>query len=426
MTRVRKRTCGAGALLGVLLLAAFAGAALTLHYEARGLARGEALDRAAGRIFAAWFRAAHRASQEHAAAFETTLAGGHTIVLTPTRLRALGTAPPGMPDAPGRNATFFLGVIADGTTRGVPMAFGVLEPAPDGGAAHGVAIREGALGSGLAGLESVGSSALMAPHLPAIEAALGRSLGRDAFYLTADHGLRYLEQALYRRAQPGRAYLNRLETGLDMSSADPVNPAGQNIARAGAVMARAADLSGTAEIGGNALADDSVMAGRLATADLSARELGGAVLTVSADLIVGHAVTGVVSAASVKVAERLDAGGLSTAGTLSARTLSAATAVAVAGEAAVTRTGARRPARRGARGQGPALAHQPSRGAERLRRPPAGADGQQSRRKDPQRASDRKTPVVRLRQRDRRPVHGHDVLGGGHPRVKRHRCPALA
>ena len=178
MTRVRKHTCGAGALLGVLLLAAFAGTALTLHYEARGLARGEALDRAAGRIFAAWFQAAHRASQEHAAAFETTLAGGHTIVLTPAGLRALGTAPPGMPDAPGRNATFFVRRhLRRHAARHVPMAFGVLEPSLDGGAAHGVAIREGALAAGLAGLESVGSGALMAPHLPAIEAALGRSLG---------------------------------------------------------------------------------------------------------------------------------------------------------------------------------------------------------------------------------------------------------
>ena len=123
-----------------------------------------------------------------------------------------------------------------------------------------------------------------------------------------------------------------------MSSADPANPVGRNIVAAGAVMARAADLSGAAEIGGNAMVDDSVTAGRLATADLSARELDGAALTVSADLIVGHAVTGVVSTASVKVAERLDAGGLSTAGTLSARTLSAATAVSVAGEAAVTGT----------------------------------------------------------------------------------------
>ena len=338
MTRVRKHTCGAGALLGVLLLAAFAGTALTLHYEARGLARGEALDRAAGRVFATWFQAAHRASQDQAATFAQTLKNSNAIILAPARLRALGTAPPGLPDAPGRNATFAFGVIADGTARGVPMAFGVLEPAPDGGAAHGVAMREGALAAGLAGLESVGSGGLMAPHLPAIEAVLGRSLGRDALYVTADHGLRYLEQALYRRAQPGREYLNRLETSLDMSSADPANPAGRSIVAAGAVTARAAALGGAVEIGGNAVVDDSVTAGRLATADLSARELGGAALTVSADLIVGHAVTGVVSAASVKAAGRLDAGGLSTAGTLSARTLSVATAVAVAGEAAVTGT----------------------------------------------------------------------------------------
>ena len=66
MTRGRRYTRGAGALLGVLLLMAFAGAALTLHYEARGQARGQALDRAAGGIFAAWFQAAHRASLEHA------------------------------------------------------------------------------------------------------------------------------------------------------------------------------------------------------------------------------------------------------------------------------------------------------------------------------------------------------------------------
>ena len=145
MTRVRKHTCGAGALLGVLLLAAFTGTALTLHYEARGLARGEALNRAAGRVFSAWFHAAHRASQDQAATFAQTLKNGNAIILAPARLRALGTAPPGLPDAPGRNATFAFGVISDGTTRGIPMAFGVLEPALDGGAAHGVAIREGAL-----------------------------------------------------------------------------------------------------------------------------------------------------------------------------------------------------------------------------------------------------------------------------------------
>ena len=336
MTRARRYTCGAGALLGVLLLASFAGAALTLHYEARGLARGEALDRAGGGIFAAWFQAAHRAGLEHAATFAARLETGDAIILTPQRLRALGLAPPGLPDAPGRNATFTLGVIADGTPRGVPMAFGVLEPAPDGGAAHSTAMRQGALAAGLAALEQPGGGALMAPHLPAIGATLGRSPGPDAFYVTADHGLRYLENALYRRAQPGRDYLNRMETGLDMSSGDPADPAGRNISGAGAVTARAAALAGVAEVGGNITVDDAVMTQRLSAANLSAREVGGASLTVSNDLIVGHAITGAAAAASVNAAGRLDAGGLRTAGALSAQALSAATAVAVAGIAAVT------------------------------------------------------------------------------------------
>ena len=336
MTRRRKHTCGGSALLGVLLLAAFAGTALTLHYEARGLARGQALDRAAGRVFAAWFHAAHRASQEHAAAFAASLADGNAIILTPARLRALGAAAPGLPDAPGRNAAFAFGVIADGTPRGVPMAFGVLEPAPNGGAAHGVAMREGALAAGLAGLEQAGGGDLMAPHLPAIEAALGRPPGPGAFHATADHGLRYLEQALYRRAQPGRAYLNRLETGLGMGSSDPATA--RNVVAAGAVTARGAGLGGDAAIGGDAAADDAVTAQRLVTADLSTLALDGASLTAAAGLVVGHAVTGAAAAGSVNATERLDAAGLQTAGTLSARTLSAATSVAVAGEAAVTGT----------------------------------------------------------------------------------------
>ena len=336
MTRVGRYTRGASALFGVLLLAAIAGAALTLHYEDRAHTRGQALDRAAGRIFAAWFHAAHRASLEHMATFAARLGAGNAIILTPQRLRVLGLAPPGLPYAPGRNATFTLGVIADGTPRRVPMAFGVLEPAPDGGAAHSTAIRQGAHAAGLAALEQPGGGALMAPHLPAIAATLGRPPGSDAFYVTADHGFRYLENALYRRAQPGRAYLNRMETGLDMSSGDPDDPASRNIAAAGAVTARAAALAGAAEVGGNITVDDAVMAQRLAAANLSAREVGGAGLTVTADLIVGHALTGAAGAASVNAAGRLDAGGLRAAGRLSAQALSVATALAVAGIAAVT------------------------------------------------------------------------------------------
>ena len=338
MTRQRRHICGASELLGVLLLAALAGAALTFHYEARAHTRGQELDRAAGRIFAAWFHAAHRASLEHSAALSARLGAGDAIILTPARLRALGLAPAGLPDAPGRNATFTLGVIADGTPRGVPMAFGVLEPAAGGGTAHGMAMRLGALAAGLAALEQPGGGALMAAHLPAIGAALGRPVGPDAFYVTADHGLRYLENALYRRAQPGRAYLNRMETGLDLSSGNPADPAGRNISGAGAVTARAAALAGAAEVGGNITADDAVTAQRVAAAAVSAREAGGASLTVTSEMTVGHAVTGAAAAASVNASGRLDAGGLRTAGALNAQAMSSATAVKVAGAAAITGT----------------------------------------------------------------------------------------
>ena len=43
-----------------------------------------------------------------------------------------------------------------------------------------------------------------------------------------------------------------------------------------------------------------------------------------------------------------------------------------------------------------------------------------------QRAGDRKTTVIQLRQRERRPVHGRDVLGRRHARLERHGRPALA
>ena len=247
MTRVRKHTCGAGALLGVLLLAAFAGTALTLHYEARGLARGEALDRAAGRIFAALVPGRPPGKPGARGGFRNNPRGRAHYCPDAGAIARARHGPAGTARCAGPERHVLL--RRHRRRYAARRSHGLRRPRTGPGwrrAAHGVAMREGALGAGLAGLESVGSGALMAPHLPAIEAALGRSLGSDALYVTGDHGLRYLEQALYRRAQPGRAYLNRLETGLDMSSADPANPAGRNIVAAGAVTARAAGLSGAA------------------------------------------------------------------------------------------------------------------------------------------------------------------------------------
>ena len=324
---------GAGALLGVLLLAALAGAALAAHYETRAAERAQALDHAAGRVFGAWVQAAHRATQVHADAFEAALETQLGIVLTVARLSTLGAAPPGLPALPGRNATMALGVIPDGGADRIPMAFGVLEP---GSASRPSAMREGALEAGLAAV-APGGGTLMETHRAAIEAALGRSLGADALWVTADLGLRYRERALYRRAQPGRPWLNRMETALEMAppgAVDPADPARRNIAGAGAVSGWAAEIGTDVAVGGDAAAGGRVDAEDLRAETVEAGDLAAAALAVTAELVVGAAVTNRLSAGRVAAAGWLEAGALRTAGVLDAAALSVAGDAAVEGAAA--------------------------------------------------------------------------------------------
>ena len=324
---------GAGALLGVLLLASLAGAALAAHYEARGAERLLALDRAAGRVFAGWVEAAHRATQDHAAAFETALETQLGILLTVARLRALGAAPPDLPVRPGRDAAMTLGVIADGTARGIPMAFGVLEPRSP---SRPTAMRGGALDAGLAAL-APGGGTLMEAHRPAIEAALGRPLAAGALWVTADLGLPYRERALHRRAQPGRPWLNRMETGLRMAppgATGPADPARRNVLDAGDVGAERAEIGTDIGVGGNAEIGGGAATGDATARTVEAGDIAAPGLDVTAELVVGAAVTDTLAAGRVKATERLEAGALRTAGLLDAASLSAATSAAVDGGAA--------------------------------------------------------------------------------------------
>ena len=329
----RRRHCrGAGAVLGVLLLAALAGAALAVHYEARERERGLALDRAAGRVFAAWVTAAHRATQAHADAFETALDGTVGIMLTAARLRTLGTVPPGLPEQPGRHATMTLGAIPDGSAQAVPMAFGVLEP----GAARASALRAGALQAGLAAV-APGGGTLMERHRPAIEAVLGRTLAADALYVTTDRGIRYRERALHRRAQPGRPWLNRMETALRMAppgATDPDDPARRNIGGADAVGAEEAAVDTDISVGGTATVGGRAQVANVTADAVEAGEVQAPALSVAAELVVGAAVTGLLAAGSAAVSGRIEAGALMTAGTLDAAALSAAGTATVDGAAA--------------------------------------------------------------------------------------------
>ena len=325
--------------MAVLLLAALAGTGLAAHYAAQHAARQTAQAFEAGRVFAAWVLSAHRASQE--LDYSVRLAVESAFVLTPATLRGLGTVPPGLPANAGRDASFVVGIMDDGA--GVPgsspvpgrspvaMAFGVLEPARPEAAA---ALRRGAIAGGLAALAEAGSTdTAMAAHVPAIEGALGRLLAADvpgrspALYVTADAGLRYSDQTLYRRPQPGRPGLNRMETALDAG--------GHDVTGVAAAEGFTASVSGDAEAGGAGSVTGNAAATRLGADTLEAGGLDAAGLTVSADLVVGRATAGPVTTGMADVSGRLDAAGVSAAGSLTAETLAVAGTATVSGPSSV-------------------------------------------------------------------------------------------
>ena len=325
--RLRYRM-GAGALVAVLLLAALAGTGLAAHYAAQHAARQVASAFEAGRVFGAWVLAAHRASQEHD--FSARLETEPAFVLSPAALRGLGAVPPGLPSRIGRHASFAVGIMDDG--RGgsgsspepgsslVAMAFGVLEPARPEAVP---ALRRGAIAAGLAALAEAGTAETgMAVHVAAIEGALGAALPAGALYVTADAGLRYRDQVLYRRPQPGRPGLNRMETALDAGGNDVTDVADAD--------GFTASISDDAEAGGAGVVTGDADAAGLEAGSLEAGALGAGALAVTAELLVGSAVTGPVSAAAAEVAGRLEGASMSASGALTAGTL------AVAGTALVT------------------------------------------------------------------------------------------
>ena len=203
------------------------------------------------------------------------------------------------------------------------MAFGVLEPAR---AEAAPALRRGAIAAGLAALADMSSAnTAMAAHVSAIEDALGRPLAADAFYVTADTGLRYSDQTLYRRAQPGHPGLNRMETVLDAG--------GHDVTEVGSAAGFTASVSGDAEAGGSGSVTGDAAAVRLEAGSLEAGALGAGSLAVSAELMVGRAVSGSVAMGTAHATGRLEAAGLTAAGSLTARTLATGGTASVTGPA---------------------------------------------------------------------------------------------
>ena len=218
--------------------------------------------------------------------------------------------PPGLPENVGRDVAFTVGIMDDGAARQgrlpVAMAFGVVEPA---GAEAAAAIRQGAIAAGLAALAEAGSDAtVMAAHVPGIERALGRALAAPSLYVTADAGLRYRDQVLYRRAQPGRPDLNRMETVLDAG--------GNDVTGVAAAEGFTASLSEDGSAGGGGTVTGDARAADLEAESLEAGALAAASLSVSMELVVGRAAAGPAVTGTASVSGRLEGTAMTVAGAL--------------------------------------------------------------------------------------------------------------
>lgn len=207
-----RRRRGAAELFGVIALVALAGAALTAWALAEHREQTAASGMTAGHVATAWLKAMHRATQE--TDWSAAVAAGGAVV-TPASLSAAGHAPPGLPRALQRG-TMALGVISDGTPEATAMAFLVIDPATPSETAD---IHAGLIEAGVEVVEhAAGPAGVMAPHRPAIEALVG-TLAAGAFYATADT-LAHVPNTLYRRPQPGRPQLNRMETDIELDGHD--------------------------------------------------------------------------------------------------------------------------------------------------------------------------------------------------------------
>lgn len=252
-----RHTRGAAALVAVLLLGAASGWAFLAWQEAEHVERRKQAAWDDGRLFAMWLRLAHDATM--VSDYRTALAADPDgFELAPA---SLPRAPADLPVPAGLR----LGVMDDG--GGVPMAWCVL-------AVDAFSRGPGRLGAEEAGLASVGvagrAGTPMADREAGIAAALGSALAAGSLFATADRGLVHLEEAVYRRAQPGRPWASRMDAALDL--------AGNDIRRGGLVDARSAAVSGDAESRAGATVTGGVTALNASAGTAVAEAVTGAAL----------------------------------------------------------------------------------------------------------------------------------------------------
>ncbi len=340
----RRLTLGAGGLLSVMLLVLAAAVLLGAYYTERADAESRAEDREAGRVFAFWFHAAHRASMDtdcNAVPPATDCASylaqlGQGLVLSVADLRNLDAAPVGLPDTAGRSAPFTVGIIDDGA--GVPMAFGVIEPRAW---AHSASLRAGVIEGDVAQVAEYGDpDSEMAFHRAAIATAMGRTPANGVLFVTADRGVRYRDDSLYRRAQPGQRRLNRMETTLNAGGCGAAHDEPCDLTEGGPLTAvnviatpdPGAPVAST--VGGDGDVNKATEAGSMISETLLGQAVEGITLTVDAALTVGSSESDTVVTADMDVDEHAQAAAV-TGTSVTALDAAVETAVSVSGSSTI-------------------------------------------------------------------------------------------
>ncbi len=292
-----------------LVLTAIAGAGILHSLETRAARDMESRGRAAGALFAQWFRAAHHLAQSEEAHYRNLVALHGGVRVPSSAIRSAGLIPDWMSIRTDAGQTISLGSIDDG--HGVPMAFAVATPRRALSALYLESFVAGAAENQAGDIAGPGRNAPASRWQPAIERMLGRSLEPGELFATADTGIANDRRVVYRRAQPGRGGGARMETSLHFGD-------GAGITGVGELDALDAEVQEGLTVGTLRTGAGLIAASARAEGDVRTRLAESGDVTVNTSLNARYLHTGVFGAGSLSVETELSSHRVRSSGALSA------------------------------------------------------------------------------------------------------------
>ena len=292
-----------------LVLTALAGAVVLRSLEVRAVEDTESRGRAAGALFAQWFRATHHLAQSEEAHYRNLVALHGGVRIPSGAIRSAGLMPGWMSIRTDAGQTISLGAIDDG--HGVPMAFAVATPRRALSAPHLESFVAGAAENRAGDIAGPGRNAPASRWQPAIERVLGRALEPGELFATADSGIANDRRVVYRRAQPGRGGGARMETALHFGDGAGITEVGELDALDAEVRERL--TVGTLRTGAGLIATST-----RADGDVRTRLAESGDVTVNTSLNAEHLHTGELGAGSLSVATELSSPRVRSSGAVSA------------------------------------------------------------------------------------------------------------